>query len=134
MSPDAFITGDSGGSVRVWDVTKEGDQYLYRVCMRWTSANGQLTVKDACVQDVRGLNDFNERLLKQHGATGEPGIRLREASKKVMRMASAVSKFKSSSPSGTGALKLSPTSPAIPFTRHSRQQTQQATGPGTFES
>ena len=37
-------------------------------------------------------------------------------------------------PSGTAALDLSPTSPAIPFTRHFRQQTQQATGPGTFES
>jgi hypothetical protein len=133
ISSDAFITGDGGGSVRRWDLTKEGDQY--RVNMRWRSVNGQLTLKDACVHDVQGLNDFNKRLLKQREAIGEPRLRLREASKKVMRMASAVSKFKSS-PSDTDALNLSPASPAISSTRHSGQQIQQATGPGTgtFES
>jgi len=104
-SPDieTFITGDSGGSVRVWDVIKEGDQY--RVNMRWRSANGQLTVKDACVQGVRGLSDLDKRLLKQRGATGEPSVRLRDASKKAMTMTSVISKLKSSS-SGTDALNL----------------------------
>jgi WD40 repeat protein len=79
MSPDvdSFIGGYSDGSVGVWDVIKEGDQH--RVHKRWVSPNGQLTVEDACVQDVQGLSDFNKRLLKQRGATGEPGVRLRQA-------------------------------------------------------
>ncbi|KAK3806074.1 MAG: hypothetical protein J3Q66DRAFT_422177 [Benniella sp.] len=115
MSPDvdSFITGDGGGSVRRWDVVKEGEQY--RVNMRWRSTNGQLTVEDACVQGVQGLNDLNRRLLKQRGATGEPSVPLREAGKKVMTMASVVSKLKPSS-SNTEALNLSLTSPAESLT------------------
>jgi len=118
---DSFITGDGGGSVRRWDVIKDGDQY--RVDMRWRSTNGQLTLESACVQDVRGLNDLNKRLLKQRGATGKPSVRLREASTKVMTMTSVVSKLKSSS-SNTGALNPSPISPVISFTNHSAQQTE----------
>jgi len=120
MSPDvdSFITGDGSGSITRWDVIQEGDQC--RVLMRWRSTNGQLTVKDACVQDVQGLSDFNKRLLKQRGATGEPTVRLRETSKNVMRMTLVVSKLKSSS-SNTEALNLSPTSPSISSTRHAEQ-------------
>jgi len=70
LDVDSFIAGDGSGSVRVWDVIKEGDRH--HVHMRWRSASGQLTVEDACVQDVQGLSDFNKRLLKQRGATGEP--------------------------------------------------------------
>jgi len=88
MSSDVvpLFIGDGGGSVRRWDVIKEGDQY--RVHMRWRSTNGQLAVEDACVQDVQGLNELNRRLLKQRGARGEPNVPLREAGKKVMAMAS----------------------------------------------
>jgi len=110
---DSFMAGDGGGSVRRWDVVKEGGQH--RVRMRWRSTNGQLSLEGACVQDVQGLNDLNKRLLKQRGATGEPSLRLREASKKVTTMVSVVSKLKSSS-SGTDALNMSPTSPATSFT------------------
>ncbi|KAF9345700.1 hypothetical protein BGX34_004539, partial [Mortierella sp. NVP85] len=110
------------GSVRRWDVIKEGDQY--RVHMRWRSTNGQLAVEGACVQDVRGLNELNRRLLKQRGAMGEPSVPLREAGKKVMTMASVISKLKSS-PSNTETLNLSLTSPAMSFTSHS-EQTEQA--------
>jgi len=126
MSPDvdSFIIGDGSGSVARWDVIQERDRY--RVQMRWRSTNGQLTVKDACVQDVQGLSDFNKRLLKQRGATGEPTVRLREAGKNVMRMASVVSKLKSSI-SNTEAMDLSATSPAISSTKQSEQQTEQAT-------
>jgi len=133
MSPDddSFITGDGGGSVRRWDVMKEGDQH--RVRMRWSSTNGQLTLESACVQEVQGLSDLNKRLLKQRGATGEPSVRLREASTKVMTMASVVSKLKSSS-SNTGALNPSPISPGISFTNHSAQQTEQAVDAGTLEN
>jgi hypothetical protein len=91
----SFITGDRNGSVGVWDMVGEGDQC--RIQMRWMSANGQLTVEDACVQDVQGLSYLNRRLLKQRGAKGEPNMRLRETGKKVMNMASVVSKLRSSS-------------------------------------
>jgi len=109
MSPDvnSFITGDGDGSVRKWDVVKEGDQHLVHMC--WRSTNGQFTVEDACVQDVKGLSDLSKRLLKQRGTTGEPSVHLREASKKVMTMASVVSNLKSSS-SNTEALNPSPIS------------------------
>jgi len=133
VSPDvdSFTTGCGDGSVRGWKVAREGDQY--RVHMRWRSTNGQLTVKDACVQDVQGLNDLNKRLLKQRGATGEPSFRLREASKNVMRMTSVVSKLKSSS-STTEALNLSATSPTISPMRHAEQQPPQAVDAETFEN
>ena len=126
MSPDddSFIAGDGGGRVRRWDVIKEGDQY--RVRMRWRSTNGHFALKGACVQDARGLNDFNKRLLKQRGATGEPNLRLREASTKVMTMASVVSKLKSSSLT-TEAPNLPSTTRAIPLTSDSEQPTEQAT-------
>jgi WD40 repeat protein len=128
---DTFITGCGDGSVGVWDVTREGDRY--RVQMRWRSTSLQLTVKDACVQDVQGLNDLSKRLLKQRGAMGEPSIRLREASKKVMRMASVVAKLKPSS-SNTEAPNLLSISPAISSTRQSGQQTGQATEAETPEN
>jgi WD40 repeat protein len=101
MSPeaDSFITADLAGSVRAWEVVEEGDRS--RIRMRWRSINGQLTVEDTCVQDVQGLSDLNRRLLKQRGATGEPNLRLRDASKKVMSMASVVSTLKSSTSTET---------------------------------
>jgi len=126
MSPDvdSFMTGDGGGSVRRWDVIKEGDQH--RVRMRWSSTNGQLTLESACVQEVQGLSDLNKRLLKQRGATGEPSVRLREASTKVMTMASVVSKLKSSS-SNEEAPNTSLTPPGVSLTGHPEQRTEQAT-------
>jgi len=75
---DAFVAGCGDGSVRRWDVIKE-DENPYRVHVRWRSTNGELTVEDASVQDVQGLNELNRRLLKQRGATGEPSVPLREA-------------------------------------------------------
>jgi WD40 repeat protein len=116
---DAFITGDSGGSVKAWDVTGEGDQC--RVHMRWTSTNGQLMVEDACIQDVKGLSHLNTGLLKQRGAVGDPVIRLglREASKKVIAMTSVVSKLKSSS--NAAALNSPSPSAADLSTTHSEK-------------
>ena len=81
---------------------EEGDQS--RVRMRWGLTNSQLVVEDTCVQDVQGLSDLNRRLLKQRGVTGEPNLRLSEAGKKVMSMASVVSKLKASSSSTTEIL------------------------------
>ena len=116
--PQSFITGGRDGSVWVWDVVREGNQC--RIQLRWMSTNGQLCLEDACVQDVQGLSYLNRRLLKQRGARGEPNHRLREASKKVMSMASAVSKLKSPT-SGTEAL----------HSRQSEQQSGQAVDPET---
>ncbi|KAK3805366.1 MAG: hypothetical protein J3Q66DRAFT_446011 [Benniella sp.] len=128
---DSFITGYESGSVRRWDVIKAGDRYHVR--MRWRSTNGQLGLKGACVQDVQGLSDINKRLLKQRGATGEPTVRLRETSKKVMTMASVVSKLKSPASNTEGSDSLS-TSLAISFTEHSEQPSEQAMGAETLES
>jgi len=74
LDVDAFIAGCDDGSVMVWDVIKEGDQY--HVHRRWRSTNGQLDVEDAWVQDVQGLSHFNKQLLWQRGALGEPDTRL----------------------------------------------------------
>jgi len=126
---DSFIAGCGDGSVRRMDAIKEGDQY--RVHVRWRSTNGQLTVEDACVQDVQGLNDLKKRLLKQRGATGEPSDRLRETSKKVMSMVSVVSNLKSSS---NKDVELPPTSSATQLMRDSRQQTEQAMDAKTLDN
>ncbi|KAF9348693.1 hypothetical protein BGX34_002290, partial [Mortierella sp. NVP85] len=82
---------------------------------------------------VQGLSDLSKRLLKQRGATGEPGVRLREASKKVMRMTSVVSKLKSSS-SNNEAPNPSYTLPPFSSTRHSGPQAGQATEAETPEN
>lgn len=62
--------------------------------MHWRTTNGELAVKDTVIQDVQGSSPLNTRILKQSGALGEPGSRLREASKKVAPMAYVVSKLK----------------------------------------
>ena len=64
------------------------------VRLRWGTMNGALVVKDASIQDVRGLSQLNEQILKQQGAVGEPYARLRQESKKVIAMASVVSTLK----------------------------------------
>lgn len=85
---DSFATGGRDGSVRVWDVIKEGGQC--RVRMRWRST-GHLNVEEACIQDVEGLSHLNKRLLEQRGA-----LRIPEADNMVATMGSVVSKFMSS--------------------------------------
>ncbi|KAK3810331.1 MAG: WD40-repeat-containing domain protein [Benniella sp.] len=71
-SSSNLVTGCDDGSVRLWRVIEDGDKC--RVLMEWSSLHGVLSLADATIQDVRGLNHANTRLLKQHGATGEPGI------------------------------------------------------------
>ncbi|KAK3809361.1 MAG: hypothetical protein J3Q66DRAFT_405374 [Benniella sp.] len=89
-----LVTGCADGSVLKWQVLKE-DQY--RVQLQWSASNGGLTVTDASLQGVRGLTALNKQLLKQRGAIGEPEHLLRETSKKVVTMASVVSKLKETS-------------------------------------
>ena len=57
--------------------------------------SSELTVTDTIIQDAKGLSDINRQLLRQRGAVGYPAPRLHEASKKLMSMASVVSKLKS---------------------------------------
>jgi hypothetical protein len=87
-----LIIGCDDGSVQAWRLVDDGDGYQLR--LRWSSMNSALTLKDATIQDVRGLSQVNERLLKQRGAVGEPTHRYRDASKKFPSMVSAI--FKSS--------------------------------------
>ena len=81
------------GLVGMWEVIVDEDHC--DVSLRWMTTRGGLDVKDATLQDVRGLSQLNSQLLKQRGAVGEPANRLGEAGKKVATMASVVSKLKS---------------------------------------
>jgi WD40 repeat protein len=96
-SPDVnyLVTGCRDGSILQWQVTEEADQYHGQ--LQWSAANGILTVTGASIQGARGLTALNKQLLEQRGAIGEPEHLLREASKKMIAMASAVSKLKETS-------------------------------------
>jgi len=88
-----LVLGFFDRSVAMWQVMGDGDPN--RVRLRWRTTKGGLTVKDTSIQDVRGLSRHNKKLLEQGGAVGEPLGRLSEASKKLVIMASVVSKLKS---------------------------------------
>jgi hypothetical protein len=93
-SPDAnfLITSCQDGSVLKWQVIEEDRQCRVRLC--WGTTNGSLTMTGASIQDVHGLTSFNKQLLEQRGVVGEPENLFREASKKLITMASVVSKMK----------------------------------------
>jgi hypothetical protein len=90
-----LMAGCSDGVIEVWQVRV--DETHCHVSLRWRTTKGELDVLDATVQDVKGLSQLNSQLLKQRGAIGEPVHRLREASKRVVSMASVVSKLKAPS-------------------------------------
>jgi hypothetical protein len=112
---DCFVTGCNDGVVRMWQVVEEDGACHVRLL--WGSMNGALVVNDASIQDVRGLSQLNEQLLKQRGAVGEPYVRLRQASKKLINMASVVSTIKKTS----GKLGQDPT----PSVKTSGEQPEQ---------
>jgi hypothetical protein len=87
-----LMAGVGDGSILRWEVIEQED--VCSVRLQWSATSGIVTVTDALVQDVRGLTSFNKQLLRQRGAIGEPERLLREASKKLMSMASVVSKSK----------------------------------------
>jgi len=89
---DYLVTGCYDGSVLKWQVIEEEDRCHLQ--LQWSASKGALTVTGASIQDVQGLTALNKQLLKQRGAIGEPENLLREASKKVVIMASVVSKLK----------------------------------------
>jgi len=87
-----LVTGCKDGSVAKWQIIEDDDQY--NVQLRWAATSGSLTVAGTSMQGVRGLTQLNKHLLKQRRAVGEPEHLLREASKKLITMASLVSKLK----------------------------------------
>jgi WD40 repeat protein len=93
-TPDTnrFVVGSNDGSVNMWEVIE--NEGTCRVRPRWGSVKRELMVKGTSIQGVRGLSQINEELLKQRGAVGEPFVRLREATKKVIGMASVTSTLK----------------------------------------
>ncbi|KAG0230113.1 hypothetical protein BGX31_005989 [Mortierella sp. GBA43] len=88
-----LIAGSHDGSVMLCTVIMKDDGAC-EVVLRWRTTNGGLNLKDAIIQDVRGLSQLNHRLLKQRGAVGEPLDRLRDATKKITKLASALSMFR----------------------------------------
>ncbi|KAF9969259.1 hypothetical protein BGZ65_012105, partial [Modicella reniformis] len=68
-----------------------GKEDRSQVILSWSSSNDAFAVTNASIQDVRGLNQVDKQLLKQRGAVGEPHLRLRELSNKLISMASVVS-------------------------------------------
>ncbi|KAF9357949.1 hypothetical protein BGX34_009133 [Mortierella sp. NVP85] len=95
--PDAhyLVTGCADGSILKWQVfeeVEEEDQCRVQLC--WSATNGTLAMMGATIQDARGLSQLNTSLLKQRGAVGEPEHVLREASNKLITMASVVSKIR----------------------------------------
>ncbi|KAK3810111.1 MAG: WD40-repeat-containing domain protein [Benniella sp.] len=94
-----LITGSYDGSMLKWEIIEDEDRCRVRLC--WSVTNGTLAVTGACVRGVSGLTGLNKQLLKQRGAIGEPQHLLREAGKKVLSMASLVSKLKKTTSRGT---------------------------------
>jgi hypothetical protein len=100
-----FIAGVSDGSIQSWQVEEDDGQCNIRLC--WGTAGDELVVSGASIQGVRGLSRFNMRLLEQRGAVGEPFVGTREAIKKVINMATVVSRFKQNSRNMPSDSKLS---------------------------
>ena len=65
-----LVTSSHNGSVLNFQVIDEVDQL--NVSLKWCTKKGALTVLGANMQDVVGLTGVNIRLLRQHGAVGEP--------------------------------------------------------------
>ena len=116
---NCFITGYDNGVVRMWQVTDENGACSVR--LRWGSMNGELGVGGASIQGVRGLSQLNEQLLKQRGALGEPYVRLREANKKLISMASVVSTLKRT----PSKLVQDPAPPACPSVEQSEHKEEE---------
>lgn len=80
------------GSSRSWEMTETEGRYRFHLIQG--STKGTLAASDACIQGVRGLSQRNRQILQQRGSVGEPLHQLREASRRMGKMASVVSKLK----------------------------------------
>ncbi|KAG0244248.1 hypothetical protein BGX31_009529 [Mortierella sp. GBA43] len=87
-----LVAGARDGSVGMWQVRSEGDQFRVNWCWRWTT--GELSMKGVSIQDARGLNQVSHQLFKQHGAVGDPvGVPFEK--EKVVRAVPGVFTFSS---------------------------------------
>ncbi|KAI7830638.1 hypothetical protein BC939DRAFT_489628 [Gamsiella multidivaricata] len=86
-----FATGCGDKSVCVWQLLGEGDDY--RVRLHWSSNHGGLVVSGTTIHEAQGLSRVNAKLLQQRGAVGDPvpPLNFREASEKLITMATAIS-------------------------------------------
>ncbi|KAG0347759.1 hypothetical protein BGZ54_004803, partial [Gamsiella multidivaricata] len=89
-----FATGCEDMSVRIWQVIEGEDRYQVR--LHWSSMHDRLIVSNTSIQNVQGLSRKYMRLLEQRGAVVKPvpPLSFREASKKLVSMASAARKLK----------------------------------------
>jgi len=115
-----LVTGSGDGSVLKWQVSKDAD--VYRTRLEWGSTNGSLSTAGASIQDVRGLSRVNKELMLQRGAVGEPENTLLLMGKRVLGMASVLSKLKLKSH------EIVPESPSVvnrPDEQSAQQEEQQ---------
>ncbi|KAK3814046.1 MAG: WD40-repeat-containing domain protein [Benniella sp.] len=89
------VAGCENGVVGMWQVTMNEERFQVR--LHWKTTNGMFDVKDVTIQDVKGLDSLNKRILKQSGAAGEPDHRQREGIKEEAPVAPVVSRFKNPS-------------------------------------
>jgi len=64
-----MVTSSNNGSIYYYQVKEEGS---YSLRMHWSSTPNELGMTGTSVQGVRGLNEFDRRLVIQQGAVGEP--------------------------------------------------------------
>jgi WD40 repeat protein len=105
-----LATGCSDGLVGMWQVLVDENQC--HVSQSWITTKGELNVHGATIEDVQGLSQLNNQLLKQRGSVGEPTHRLSEANKTLLGMASEVSNSKISSNKAEEYPALTPSLPA----------------------
>jgi len=65
-----IVVGCQDGSVSMWQVIEEDDQY--HVSLKWSFVNDSLNVTGVSIEGVRFLTAANKQLLKGRGAVGEP--------------------------------------------------------------
>jgi len=65
-----LITGSDDIAVRCWKIFEEEKGKL-RAILQWTSHQVALTLKETCIEGVKGLDTANMKLCKQHGAVVE---------------------------------------------------------------
>jgi WD40 repeat protein len=93
FSEDIYVNMlSSDAAAPVYKLFDEVDRCRLVSC--WIDITGALTVTGASIQGVRGLSQLNKQLLKQRGAEGEPELQLLQSSKKVIAMASVLSRLR----------------------------------------
>lgn len=85
-----LVTHSDDKLVRLWKVL-EGDSLCLQLC--WSSWNDSLVLTGASIERAYGLSNIKTQLMKQRGAVGDPSNERYEASKKLVTMASVVSRF-----------------------------------------